>query len=139
VLDLRNAMFERLLALPTRYYDDSSSGALISKVAHDVVGVTSAATGVLTVLVRDTLAVAGLLGWLLYLNWRLTLVTLVIAPGVAIVVKVFSKRMRRMSREGLRAQIGRASGRGRGESSEDGGKLTKNENGRQIRIRQAWM
>ncbi len=104
VLDLRNAMFERLLALPTRYYDDRSSGALISKVAYDVVGVTSAATGVLTVLVRDTLAVAGLLGWLLYLNWRLTLVTLVIAPGVAIVVKVFSKRMRRMSQEGLRAQ-----------------------------------
>ena len=104
VLDLRNAMFERLLALPTRYYDDRSSGALISKVAFDVIGVTSAATGVLTVLVRDTLAVAGLLGWLLYLNWRLTLVTLVIAPGVAIVVKVFSKRMRRMSQEGLRAQ-----------------------------------
>src|SRR5947209_5665198 len=104
VVDLRNAMFGRLLALPTRYYDDRSSGVLISKVAFDVVGVTSAATGVLTVLVRDSLAVAGLLGWLLYLNWRLTLVTLVIAPGVAIVVKVFSKRMRRMSQEGLRAQ-----------------------------------
>jgi ATP-binding cassette, subfamily B, bacterial MsbA len=104
VLDLRNAMFARLLALPARYYDDRSSGVLLSKVAYDVVGVTSAATGVLTVLVRDSLAVAGLLGWLLYLNWRLTLVTLVIAPGVAIVVKVFSKRMRRMSQEGLRAQ-----------------------------------
>ena len=103
VLDLRNAMFERLLTLPTRYYDDRSSGVLISKVAYDVGGVTSAATTVLTVLVRDTLAVAGLLGWLLYLNWRLTLVTLVIAPGVAIVVKVFSKRMRRMSQEAQRA------------------------------------
>jgi subfamily B ATP-binding cassette protein MsbA len=103
VLDMRNAMFERLLTLPTRYYDDRSSGVLISKVAYDVGGVTSAATTVLTVLVRDTLAVAGLLGWLLYLNWRLTLVTLVIAPGVAIVVKVFSKRMRRMSQEAQRA------------------------------------
>jgi subfamily B ATP-binding cassette protein MsbA len=103
VLDLRNAMFRRLLTLPTRYYDDRSSGVLISKVAYDVTGVTSAATGVLTVLVRDSLAVVGLLGWLLYLNWRLTLVTLVIAPGVAIVVKVFSKRMRRMSQEALRA------------------------------------
>ena len=103
VLDMRNAMFERLLTLPTRYYDDRSSGVLISKVAYDVGGVTSAATTVLTVLVRDTLAVAGLLGWLLYLNWRLTLVTLVIAPGVAIVVKVFSKRMRRMSHEAQRA------------------------------------
>ena len=66
VLDMRNAMFERLLTLPTRYYDDRSSGVLISKVAYDVGGVTSAATTVLTVLVRDTLAVAGLLGWLLY-------------------------------------------------------------------------
>jgi subfamily B ATP-binding cassette protein MsbA len=103
VLDLRNAMFRRLVTLPTRYYDDRSSGVLISKVAYDVTGVTSAATGVLTVLVRDSLAVVGLLGWLLYLNWRLTLVTLVIAPGVAIVVKVFSKRMRRMSQEALRA------------------------------------
>jgi subfamily B ATP-binding cassette protein MsbA len=103
VLDLRNAMFRRLLTLPTRYYDDRSSGVLISKVAYDVGGVTSAATSVLTVLVRDSLAVVGLLGWLLYLNWRLTLVTLIIAPGVAIVVKVFSKRMRRMSQEALRA------------------------------------
>ncbi|HMH18022.1 MAG TPA: lipid A export permease/ATP-binding protein MsbA, partial [Burkholderiales bacterium] len=103
VLDLRNAMFRRLLILPTRYYDDRSSGALISKVAYDVSGVTSAATGVITVLVGDSLAVVGLLGWLLYLNWKLTLVTLIIAPGVAIVVKVFSKRMRRMSQEALRA------------------------------------
>jgi len=104
VLDLRNAMFARMLRLPTRYYDDNNSAVLVSKVTHEVSGVTSAATGVLTVLVRDSLAAAGLFGWLVYLNWRLTLVTLIIAPGVAIVVKVFSKRMRRMSREGLRAQ-----------------------------------
>jgi subfamily B ATP-binding cassette protein MsbA len=104
VLDLRNAMFARMLTLPTRYYDDNNSAVLVSKVSHEVAGVTSAATGVLTVLVRDSLAVAGLLGWLVWLNWRLTLVTLIIAPGVAFVVKTFSKRMRRMSREVLRAQ-----------------------------------
>ena len=104
VLDLRNALFARMLTLPTRYYDDNNSAVLVSKVTHEVSGVTSAATGVLTVLVRDSLATAGLLGWLVWLNWRLTLVTLIIAPGVAIVVKIFSKRMRRMSREGLRAQ-----------------------------------
>ena len=103
VLDLRNAMFGRLLALPTRYYDDQSSGALLSKVAYDVTGVTGAATSVLTVLVRDTLTVTLLLSWLLWLNWKLTLVTLVITPGIALVVKLFSKRMRRMSKESLRA------------------------------------
>ena len=104
VLDLRNALFARMLTLPTRYYDDNNSAVLVSKVTHEVSGVTSAATGVITVLVKDSLTVVGLLGWLVYLNWRLTLVTFIIAPGVAIVVRVFSKRMRRMSREGLRAQ-----------------------------------
>ena len=104
VLDLRNALFARMLTLPTRYYDDNNSAVLVSKVTHEVSGVTSAATGVITVLVKDSLTVVGLLGWLIYLNWRLTLVTFIIAPAVAFVVNVFSKRMRRMSREGLRAQ-----------------------------------
>lgn len=103
VHDLRNAMFRKLLAMPSGYYDNQSSGALISKVAYDVNGVTSAATNVLTVAVRDTLAVVGLLGWLLYLNWKLTLITLLIAPGIALVIKLFSRRLRTMSSESLRA------------------------------------
>ena len=52
VLDLRRAMFGRLLALPTEFFDNNSSGALISKVAYDVQGVTQAATNVITVFVR---------------------------------------------------------------------------------------
>jgi subfamily B ATP-binding cassette protein MsbA len=49
--------------------------------------VTGAATTVLTVLVRDSIAIVGLLGWLLYLNWKLTLVALVISPPVALTVR----------------------------------------------------
>jgi subfamily B ATP-binding cassette protein MsbA len=103
VLDLRNAMFRRLLQLPVRYYDNQSSGALISKIAYDVSGVTSAATSVLTVLVRDSITVVGLLGWLFWLNWKLTLITFLIAPGIAIAIKVFSKRLRNMSMGSLKA------------------------------------
>ena len=98
VLDLRAAMFNRLLRLPTSFFDDQSSGALMSKIAYDVAGVTAAATTVLTVLVRDSLAVIGLLGWLLYLNWKLTLVALVVGPVVSVVVRLFSRRLRDMSR-----------------------------------------
>jgi ATP-binding cassette, subfamily B, bacterial MsbA len=103
VLDLRNAMFARMLRLPTRYFDNQTSGTLISKVAYDVNGVTGAATGVLTVLVEDSLKVILLLGYLLYLNWKLTMIALVIVPGIAIAIKLFSKRLRSMSEESMKA------------------------------------
>ena len=69
----------------------------------DVSGVTGAATTVLTVLIRDTLAIVGLLAWLFYLNWKLTLIALVIGPPIALTVRIISKRLRRMSREVLRS------------------------------------
>ncbi len=101
--DLRNAMFARMVALPTRYYDNQSSGVLMSKVAYDVNNVTGAAVSVITVVVRDTLAVVGLLGWLFYLNWQLTLVTLAIVPPIAGAVKLFGGRLRAMSRGAQRS------------------------------------
>lgn len=103
VTDLRNAMFGRLVHLPTSYYADQSSGALISKIAYDVSGVTGAATSVITVMVRDTLSVIGLLGWLLFLNWKLTFITFAMIPVVAVVVRGFSKRLRDMSRNSQQA------------------------------------
>ncbi len=98
VLDLRAAMFSRLVRFPTRFYDDHTSGALLSKIAYDVAGVTGAATTVLTVAVKDSIAVIGLLGWMFYLNWKLTLIALAAGPLVAIAVRVFSQRLRNMAR-----------------------------------------
>jgi subfamily B ATP-binding cassette protein MsbA len=103
VLDLRAAMFTRLVRFPTRFFDDHASGALLSKVAYDVAGVTGAATTVLTVLIKDSIAIVGLLAYLFYLNWKLTLIVLVIVPPIGLTVRVISKRLRRMSREGLRS------------------------------------
>ena len=103
VLDLRGAMFARLVRMPTRFFDDHSSGVLLSRIAYDVGGVTAAATTVLTVAVRDSIAVLGLLGWLFYLNWKLTLIALVVGPAIALVVRLFSKRLRRMARESQHA------------------------------------
>ena len=99
ILDLRAAMFGRLVRLPTRFFDDFSSGVLLSRIAYDVGGVTSAATTVLTVVVKDSIAVIGLLGWLFYLNWKLTLIALAVGPAIALVVRLFSRRLRRMARE----------------------------------------
>jgi subfamily B ATP-binding cassette protein MsbA len=103
VLDLRAAMFTRLVRMPASFFDDRSSGALLSKVAYDVGGVAAAATSVLTTLVKDSIAVAGLLAWLFYLNWKLTLIALATGPAIALVVRLFSGRLRRVSREGQEA------------------------------------
>ena len=103
LMDMRDAMFARLVRLPTAYYNNQSSGTLISRIAFDVNNVTSAATSVLTVLVRDSITVLGLFAWLLYENWKLTLVAVAIIPLSALVIKLFSSRLRRMSREAQRA------------------------------------
>src|SRR6185436_18192080 len=99
VLDLRAAMFARLVRLPARFFDDHSSGAVLSKVAYDVGGVTSAATSVLTVAVQDSIKVIGLFGFLLYLNWKLTLIAIAVVPPIALFVRLLSRRLRRMARE----------------------------------------
>ena len=104
VLDLRAAMFARLVRLPAKYFDDNSSGTLLSKVAYDVTGVTDAATTVLTVLIKDSIVIVLLLGWLLYLNWKLTLIALVVGPPIAFTVRLISSRLRRMAREALSSQ-----------------------------------
>ena len=99
VTDLRNLMFARLLALPARFYDEQSTGGLISKLTFDVTQVSAAATSALTIIFRDTLSIAGLLAYLLWLNWKLTLFALVMGPLIVVVVRVLSIRLRRSSRE----------------------------------------
>jgi subfamily B ATP-binding cassette protein MsbA len=103
VMDLRGLMFRKLLTLPTRYYDDNASGNLISKLTYDVTQVTDAATNVVTILVRDSIVLIGLLMWLFYLNWKLTLLSLLMAPIISIIIKISNKRMRNNSRDTLKA------------------------------------
>ena len=98
VFDLRAAMFARLVRFPAKFFDDHSSGAVLSKVAYDVGGVTSAATTVLTVMVQDSIRVIGLLGYLLYLNWKLTLIAIAVGPPIALFVRLLSRRLRNMAR-----------------------------------------
>ena len=103
VMDLRNEMFAKLMTLHTRYYDDHSTGQLISKFNYDVTRVTEAATNVVTVFIRDSIVILGLMGWLLYLNWKLTMITFVMMPIIAIIIRVINIRMRRFGRDSQQA------------------------------------
>jgi subfamily B ATP-binding cassette protein MsbA len=99
VMDLREAMFRKLLTLPTRYYDDHATGQIISKVIYNVAQVTDAATNVITITLRDSIIIMGLLGWLIYLNWKLTALSLIMVPLIVIIMRTINKRLRNSSRQ----------------------------------------
>src|SRR5512143_1048968 len=99
VMDLRAAMFDKLMTLPTRYFDQNPSGQLIAQLAFNVTQVTQSATSSLTTLVRDTVTVLGLLGYLVWLNWQLTLIVFALVPLTLWVVRVASRRLRGLSRK----------------------------------------
>ncbi len=98
VSDLRQKMFEHTLFLPTRFYDQHSSGRLASHIATNPTLVTDSATIALTVLVRDSLTILALMTWLLWLNWQLTSITLILFPLIILTVRYFNKRMRKVGR-----------------------------------------
>ncbi|MDA0360014.1 MAG: lipid A export permease/ATP-binding protein MsbA [Proteobacteria bacterium] len=99
VMDLREEMFEKILVLPLKYFHEHSSGSQLSKFTFDVSLVQYAATQVITVFVKDTLTVVGLLAYLIYLDWQLTLIALIMLPPIALVVRYFNGRLRWASRE----------------------------------------
>lgn len=103
VTDLRRALFAKLLVLPTQHFDQNSAGQLISRVVYDVSQVSESATSVLVTLVRESLTAMALLAYLLYLDWKLTLITLTVGPLIAITVKAFGKRMRAASQKSLQS------------------------------------
>jgi subfamily B ATP-binding cassette protein MsbA len=99
IMDLRQQMFARLLALPLGYFADNLSGKLISKFTFDVIQIAVAVTYVVTVLVRDSVTIVALLAFLLWLNWKLTLITFAMIPPIAIVVRLFNRRLRGLTRQ----------------------------------------
>jgi len=103
VMDLRDAMFRKLLTMPTRFYDSNSTGKLISKITFDVAQVTEAATNTVKTLLSDSVIIIGLMAWLLYLDWKLTLLTLVMFPLISIVMRTINERLRETSRDSQNA------------------------------------
>jgi subfamily B ATP-binding cassette protein MsbA len=101
VTDIRREMFAKILVLPTQTFHDQSAGKFISRILYDVNNVNQAATTVLVSAIRESLTAMALVAYLLYLDWQLTLITLVTAPVIAVIMKGFGKRIRMASRTNM--------------------------------------
>jgi len=95
---LRCEVFNQYTRLPTAYFDQNNSGYMISRITHNVGEVTKAVTDAARTFVREGLTVIGLLGYLFYTEWRLSLVFLAIAPIIGVMVSYVSKRLRKLGK-----------------------------------------
>jgi len=99
LLGIRREMFERLLGLPDAEFKRGDTGRLLNRFTIDANNVTSLATEVITVIIRETMIVVALLAVLLYMSWQLTLIVLVMLPLSVHVSRIFIKRLRRINRD----------------------------------------
>ena len=103
--DLRRALFGSLFHLPNTYFDQNNSGHLISRIAYNVTMVTGAATDAIKIMIREGLTVVFLFGYLIWMNWKLTLVMVAILPVIGIMASGASRKFRKQSKK-IQAAMG---------------------------------
>ncbi|SMG01220.1 lipid A export permease/ATP-binding protein MsbA [Burkholderia singularis] len=99
LLKLRLTMFERMIHTSASFFQRETASTVINAIVFEVNQILNVLTGVMITLVRDSLTVIFLLGYLFYLNWRLTLIVAVILPGIGWLVSKINRRLRRLNRE----------------------------------------
>jgi subfamily B ATP-binding cassette protein MsbA len=102
---IRRDVFARYLELPAGYFDRNGVGPLLSRLTYNIELVAEAATTAATSLIRDALSIAGLIGYLVWLNWRLTLFALAVSPLIIGLMRVTSNLFRRYSTR-IQASVG---------------------------------
>ena len=95
---LRCEIFAKYTELPTSHFDSNNSGYMISRITHNVGQVAQATTDAVRKVVQEGLTAIGLLGYLFYINWKLSLIFLVVAPIIALLMNMVSKRLRMLSK-----------------------------------------
>ena len=105
VYELRVEVFNKLLRLPSSFYLANPAGTISSKLIFDVEQVTAASTDSMKTVLRDGLTVVALIGFLLYSNWRLTLILFLVLPPILWLIRIASKRYLKLSK-GIQQTMG---------------------------------
>ncbi len=105
VHQLRIQIFDRMIKLPCSFYDANSTGHLVSRITYNVEQVTGAATNAITVALREGFTVIFLMSYMVYSNWRLTLVFLAVGPVIGGLVAIVTRTFRNLSRN-IQASMG---------------------------------
>jgi subfamily B ATP-binding cassette protein MsbA len=97
IKSMRGELFAHYLRLPARYYETAATGDLLSRLTLNIERVAEATTNAVTVMIRDTLTIFGLIGMLFWYNWQLAVFVLVLAPPISWLIQFINRAFRRYS------------------------------------------
>lgn len=98
VTDLKQNLFEHIMAMPVSFHDKESTGGLISKLTYDTEQVLNSVSKSILVIVQQSAFVIGLIGLMFFISWQLSVIFLLVTPLIAVIVSIVSKRFRKVSK-----------------------------------------
>lgn len=98
VTDLKQQLFEHIMAMPVSFHDKESTGGLISKLTYDTEQVLNSVSKSILVIVQQSAFVIGLIGLMFFISWQLSVIFLLVTPLIAVIVTIVSKRFRKVSK-----------------------------------------
>jgi len=98
VMTLRRRLFSHLMGMPVAFFDQQSTGTLLSRISYDCEQVASSSSGSLVTVVREGASILGLFVLMFYYSWQLSLILLVLAPLVSLAIRIVSRRFRSISK-----------------------------------------
>ena len=99
VYDIQLDMIDRMVAFPTRFYDEMQAAQIMVRISSDVNQLTSTASTVVVTVVRESLTILGLLVWIFILDWVLSLILIIATPLIATIVAFVARRLRVLYRD----------------------------------------
>jgi len=98
VMTLRRRLFSHMMGMPVAFFDQQSTGTLLSRISYDCEQVASSSSGSLVTVVREGASIVGLFVMMFYYSWQLSLILLVLAPIVSLAIRIVSRRFRTISK-----------------------------------------
>lgn len=98
VMNLRRRLFSHMMGMPVAFFDQQSTGTLLSRISYDCEQVASSSSGSLVTVVREGASIVGLFVMMFYYSWQLSLILLVLAPIVSLAIRIVSRRFRTISK-----------------------------------------
>jgi subfamily B ATP-binding cassette protein MsbA len=98
VMALRCRLFSHMMGMPVAFFDQQSTGTLLSRISYDCEQVASSSSGSLVTVVREGASILGLFVMMFYYSWQLSLILLVLAPIVSLAIRIVSRRFRGISK-----------------------------------------